>query len=75
MSFDGQTASTLDLVDIAIPSPRRKPRRAQSTNPDASTVEDELVAQVPMPASDSSIDPLATRSPPPLNALRGLARP
>jgi hypothetical protein len=62
MSFDGQTASTLDVVDIAIPSPRRRSRRTPPKNPDASTVEGELIAQAPMPISDSSIDPMLASS-------------
>jgi len=40
MSFDGQTASTLDVIDIEFPSPPRRPRRPRSVK-GASTIEAE----------------------------------
>ncbi len=60
MSFDGQTASTLDIVDTALPEPRRRPRRMQPPmmKPEASTVEGNLVAQPPTQTSNSSIEPM-----------------
>ena len=60
MSFDGQTASTLDVVDIAIPSPRRQPRRPPPRTP--STVEDDLIPSAPAQASNSSIEPMLAPS-------------
>jgi len=60
MSFDGQTASTLDIVDIAFSAPRRRPRRVQPAmmKLEASTVEGDLVPQSPTQTSNSSIEPM-----------------
>jgi hypothetical protein len=60
MSFDGRTASTLDIVDIAFPAPRRRPRRVQPAvmKLEASTVEGDLVPQSPTQTSSSSIEPM-----------------
>jgi len=62
MSFDGQTTSTLDLVDIAFPSPPRKQRRRPTRTP--STIEDELIPTATVQASDSSIEPMLAPSQP-----------
>jgi len=57
MSFDGQTASTLDvIIDVEFPSVPRKPRRSRSIK-GASTIEAELLAEAPLHPSGSSIEP------------------
>ncbi|HZJ67066.1 MAG TPA: hypothetical protein VFD36_26350 [Kofleriaceae bacterium] len=58
MSFDGQTASTLDVVDVAFATPRRPAHRAPLPAMVASTVEGELVAEGREQASDSTIEPM-----------------
>lgn len=62
MSFDGQTASTLDVFDIVFPSPPRKQRRRPPRTP--STVDGELISTAPAQASDSSIEPMLVPSQP-----------
>ena len=58
MTFDGQTASTLDVVDVAFATPPRRARRAPAPDMVASTVEGELVPEARIQASNSSIEPL-----------------
>jgi hypothetical protein len=57
MSFDGQTASTLDVVDVAFATPRRRAQLARVTSM-ASTVDGDLIPEARRPASTSSIEPL-----------------
>src|SRR4051812_47215690 len=56
MSFDGQTASTLDVVDVAFATPRSRARRAPAPAMVASTVEAELVPEARGQVSSSSIE-------------------
>ena len=58
MSFNGQTASTLEVVDVTSPMPRRRARRASTPATVASTVEGELVPEARAQASNSSIEPM-----------------
>lgn len=62
MSFDGQTASTLDVVDIAFLSRPRKQRRQPPRTP--STVEGELIPTAPAQVSSSSIEPMLASNQP-----------
>jgi hypothetical protein len=60
MSFDGQTASTLDVVDVGFATPRRPARRPPARAMVASTVEGELVPEARAQASNASIEPMFT---------------
>lgn len=58
MSFDGQTASTLDVIEVVFATPRRRARRAPAPAMGASTVDGELIPEARGRASDSSIEPM-----------------
>jgi hypothetical protein len=59
MSFDGPTASTLDIVDVSFQAPRRSSqRRAPARATLASTVDGDLLPEAPSQASTSTIEPM-----------------
>jgi hypothetical protein len=58
MSFDGSTASTLDIVDVAFAAPRSPARRGRARARVASTIEGDLSVDIRGQASDSSIEPM-----------------
>lgn len=64
MSFDGQTASTLDVVEMGFQRPQRRQGRAPGRNMVASTVDGELVPQSHTQLSNSSIGPMLVSSAP-----------
>jgi hypothetical protein len=58
MSFDGQTASTLDVVDVSFQAPRRSSQRRMPQRTLVSTVDEDLIPEAPTRASTSTIEPM-----------------
>jgi len=64
MSFDGQTASTLDVIEMGFQAPERRQHRAPARAMVASTVDGKLVPEARLQASNSSIGPMLVSSEP-----------
>lgn len=64
MSFDGQTASTLDVVEMGFQAPQLRQRRAPVRAMVASTVDGDLVPLPRVQASNSSIGPMLVSTEP-----------